>query len=399
MIKYYSNHIIVNYIKQILKSFNLPTFTIIKDGETIILIKDKTYLYKDTIYKAKSTEIVSNWSNKNVNKLTYIVDYVENANLLNLTKNFILRNNIYDEYTHEYLGDYLRFYRDYYGLNLMGMYNCLSGKIASNILVQDTNKTYIDSNDDTYKIYRVPVRFNKNYYIYVDSSVGFEVVAGFVKNGVQVRYIKNNNTGNNALDDFYPQTYQRFGSSRFNTAVEYSKLNLTSWDDTLNGVEKELCLFIKLPSTNNSSVVVLEDICITNDKWYDDKNIGHYQGIIANFAEDKMVYKTPSQLIKINDNYNHPFADRLIEYLSKNAITDLDEIPQNLKNAETGLIASGTIPNYTPYILWTDELRKRIYLKSIDKGILDNKYDVLGYIDKDVESKLVKYTFNSELEV
>ena len=201
------------------------------------------------------------------------------------------------------------------------------------------------------------------------------------------------------MENFYPKTYQKFGFSRFSTAIKYTKLNIDSLDESLNGVEKELCLFIKLPSTNNSSVVVLEDVCITNERWYDNNNIGHYQTIKANFADDKMVYKTPSQLIKINDNYNHPFADRLIEYLTENVITPLDKIENNLKNAEKGLITSGTISNYTPYILWTEDLRKRLYLEASDKGILDKNYDVLGYIDKDVESRLVKYTFDGELEV
>lgn len=53
------------------------------------------------------------------------------------TKTLEIRNNRYDSYTHYYLGEYLRFLRDYNQLDLMSLYNCFGNERVDNLRVPD----------------------------------------------------------------------------------------------------------------------------------------------------------------------------------------------------------------------------------------------------------------------
>lgn len=106
--------------------------------------------------------------------------YLYNKPDLNDTKTLKITNNIYDSYTHEYFGDYLRFQRDYNNFDLMPLYNCFSnrvcGKYEKNLSIEymeGTTKKSIDiklsANDKSSKIYMLPVKLFKEYTIAIES--------------------------------------------------------------------------------------------------------------------------------------------------------------------------------------------------------------------------------------
>ena len=111
------------------------------------------------------------------------IQYSYGQKILNYTKNLKIQNNIYDSYTHEYLGDYLRFHRDFANINLMPLYNCFSNRACQHLdLTFDIGNDYkaVFKTDHTfettlYKYFMVPVKFFKEYTIAIDSSASVEV--------------------------------------------------------------------------------------------------------------------------------------------------------------------------------------------------------------------------------
>lgn len=107
--------------------------------------------------------------------------YTYGKKMLNYTKTLKINNNIYDSYTHEYLGDYLRFKRDYQNIDLMPLYNCFSDrlcpsytkKISTSKISTTISTTDPDSKD--YKIYMLPIKLFQQYTIAIDCDTGVEL--------------------------------------------------------------------------------------------------------------------------------------------------------------------------------------------------------------------------------
>ena len=175
MIKFNSNNIEIGYIKELLHSFNLPN---------IKVYDPTTQPWEDTLYIKDNKVMVFNrgeWRDVNENSS---LDYGKTSNIqkctfvLNkkidgITTNLPIIDNTYDIITHNYLGEYLRFIRDYKGLNLMSMYNCFGGDVVKTMSVnikngnEDTIASF-NSNDTRYTIYMIPVKFNSIYTIAID---------------------------------------------------------------------------------------------------------------------------------------------------------------------------------------------------------------------------------------
>lgn len=186
------------------------------------------------------------------------VGYVYNLKIKNGTKNLVINNNIYDSYTHEYLGDFLRFHRDYYNINLMPLYNCFSNRTCPNLditfdVTSDYKAVFKTRNTD-YKLYMVPIKFFQKYTIAIDCNEAVEVFCGLY--------------GQYQYDDSYniimKDTYHCFNTLNFNNPQLFDPTEKLApyldpnHDLELAQHEEDLKLFIKVPASNKSSIVILE---------------------------------------------------------------------------------------------------------------------------------------------
>ena len=461
MLKYNNSHIFTGYLKQLLSSFALPACKVysnefanyrkahgIEDPRVLgsVISDNKTqvvpvisYLKNDTLYNyfAKNEEELysgtASWQRCGNS-------YYTSENIVQgLTRNLCSTSNLYDNITHEYLGDYLRFLRDYHNINLMSLYNCFTDKICNNIDCTFTinsktgAKVKFSAYDSKYRIYMLPVKLFANYTIAVDSNQGIEVFCGFYKSGLDVT---------RKGERLAAKTYQKFNKTLFNQPILYSKLSIDTWpavnDFTasngkkvirtdsftrwdLTAREKDLKLFIKVPSSCSSTITILEgDFRGFNDvKYASDNNKLIYKNnhAILNFNTTRhgdnidlnnYSFKPISQLqlLALNTGESYPFADRLIEYLTGSAITAVDEISDNIKRAQKVMQHNNHYFDIDG--IWENKMQNIIYDYIMNSGeiciqegkIVDKHqgyhrrqghntksltYDILGYIDKDAE--------------
>ena len=413
MLQFNNNHIFTGYLKQFLSSFNLPTCRVytaefekyytehgkehpkVIESTPSIVLPTSVMGENGTIPAIGVTYLkdgspqqyfwdTSNWNFNTNSAGNQTIKYWKNTRpiyyngnkIFGLTKTLQNPTTLYNYQTHEYLGEYLRFLRDYEGIDLMSMYNCFSNRLCNNIkwssswqvqasdpnepdkVVNKTITAVFNAYDSNYKIYMLPVKLFEKYTIALDSYQGVEMFCGF--------YNEIFDTENSEkADDLMQRTYQKVSKTLFNQPFIYDKLDVAHWTweqdrDEMSNVdrllrsklatrENELKLFIKIPATNKSSIVILAgDYRNYNDTLYtfDSKKGWRYQAnsTIANF-ETTNTYKKSElpelnnrsfrpisklQLLALNTGASYPFSDRLMEYLIMNVILPNDPTPDNI---------------------------------------------------------------------
>ncbi len=399
MYKFNNNNITTGYIKELLHSFNLPQHHVLTPDTTVF--PDNDYIYKNKIYKflgASPTKLSGNLSSL-PSTMKEIGKYFYGQKILNTTKTLNVSSPLYDTYTHEYLGEYLRFHRDYVGVNLMSMYNCFSNnmpRLNININLPEKSISFNSLSND-YKIYSIPVRFFQNYTIGIDCDTQVEMFCGFYDNGVvSVGDVTQQN-------DFYSKTYVKKIGTRFKKPFIFSKLNELDISSIQYLNEKNLVLFIKIPFSCESSITVLEGDYLSNCEHYFEEGIEKlsnvpllYRNIYTdintgkNIDEDatNYIYINRLQLFNINSEVSYPFADRLTEYLFKNVVDSTDEIGENIKRVQNILLKKGILKTINKYGEWSDDIRKALFANEISLGLIHKTFDSIGYYDRDLEEAL-----------
>ena len=165
--KFNENNNITGYIKEILYNFNLPTYKVYKPDKEYI--DGRSYIVGNNISKY----------NKKEERFVKLADFEYGKKVLNSTTNLKMNSTIYDTYTHEYLGRFLRFIRDYRNLDLMPLYNCFSYNkpFEFNLTVDlgDNKTILLNTGDSHYDYYLVPITFGQDYTIAIDSPMSYEI--------------------------------------------------------------------------------------------------------------------------------------------------------------------------------------------------------------------------------
>lgn len=306
MFKFDNTHIFTGYLKQKLGSTNIPTCK-------IYTREFAAYLAKHGVEDPRVVESAEAiFYNKKLDRAPVRINYLRNNEVYNyynqqglpvdnlgkrgwiksgslcfdehlftpgLTKTLKSSGRFYDKETHEYLGEYLRFLRDYHGVNLMPLYNCFNNSLCRNINKTFTynGKTIIfDSNDSKYRIYVIPVKLFAQYTIAIDCNQNIEMFCGLYNNHLS-------DLNDDKAMYLFEKTYRKVSKSIFSQPFIYDNLSVDYWKpeheqstrETEHGTqqyvnplvmsrwdilkrEQDLKLFLKVPATCNSSIVMLE---------------------------------------------------------------------------------------------------------------------------------------------
>ena len=388
MIKLNDNNIFIGHIKQLLKDFNLPSCTIItEDNADENFVSGKHYIKGSQLY-------LSDGEGSLVRKITY--NY--GKKYLNLTSNLEINNLIYDRETHRYLGKYLRFLRDQKHVDLMSMYNCFDGETFSkNITITiDNDNEIVFKNDDNYIVYQIPITLNS---LNLKMFDGREIQLG-VYIDANDTYVEGS-TKKSCRDFVLEKTYKTMRTTsifKYDALVtllqslkDSTSTNTILKDFILNNVDK-MYLLVKVLKSDLKSIVILEDS--KKYEYVDSKSVwrGQEPSTIA-----RGYYKLPvfPQLFS-NENLdnNYLLADRLVEYLTENVICPLS----NMHDINRFHAVVDENPTKLPvksvdriYGYWTkSDTDNVIYLMRKNRDYIYNIYDMLGYVDKDIENLIRK---------
>lgn len=448
MFKYNNTHIFTGYLKQFLASFNLPTCKIYtrefakylkqhgKEDPRVLESFDSfatiggekaavriNYLKNNVpynyFYKTPSLDGSATWRKSSE------AFYTGEKSVHGLTRNLAKQSTTYDTETHEYLGEYLRFLRDYHNIDLLPLYNCFSNKIYNNIYFSVYNgnkqKVLFNAQDPNYRVYAIPVKLFANYTIAIDCSQGIELFCGLYSTTLDM---------SQKAETLASKTYEKVNRTVFNRPFLYNKLSLdywnaetdfnpetglpytdryTRWDLTLR--EQDLRLFIKVPATCRSTITVLEgDFRGYNDTKYAPiqyKEDGtEYNPMLDSSAEAvkaAWVYKnnrsilnfnanqidlnecdlkpiSKLQLLAFNTEESYPFSDKLVEYLSGSAITPIDPIADNIKRAQ--YVMSQNRNYFMIEGVWENKMRNLIYDNMMNAGPFTKQADTNKILDR-----------------
>ena len=321
--KFYTDTLMTKFIKQLLATTETPLLSFIKNGDR--MFKDCLYLYQHFVIKCCEagkfeidqeeflllpeippdqsnnipvrTNIYPKNSQAGVAKFI-VVHHFDPNNMFGFSSSYKSGVSWYDGTTHRYLGEYLRYIRDYHDVDLMKFYNCYDASEVSGVhltvpLLKDlypleyrypaeglypgsyelvssnsSGKSYELKNNSLYRVLSVPIKFGETYTIAIDCPTAISLRSVIYAEGKMLKI--------DALEedtyysDWLEETYMLRTASYFNQPFTYraeipASLNADQCK-LLHDRENDLKLLIQVPIHNNSSVVVLEGNYVDPDE-------------------------------------------------------------------------------------------------------------------------------------
>lgn len=380
--KFFTTTAVSNFIKALLQSTPMPKYRTIRDGD--VVYEGAVYIYKVSLIQCTKQGIIGKDAEYKLlqNAMDASGDgsgsYFLGKEYLGRTDHVHSLNSYYDEDTHEALGEYLRCYRDIRGIDLMPFYNCFSYRVATDFILKSTAQDgYTLQDNDKYKLLLVPIKYNKEYTVCIDSQSSVQMMPVIYHNGFILRdgveYVgKDMRLTADGVEYVGKPAFMPVTSffQPIHAKVEMQdKFNQTQYIN-----ERNLYLAIQLDDSNQSSILVLE---------------GNYnRNPVMSIGESAPVVSAPS-LMNMNGGEIYAFSDRLVEYLLKNVIDRDDTIDENTLRIQA---AMKTLYDYNDRLdgVYDNALRSKVFDEYMaDKNNNYSKYDINGYADKDVEGWLM----------
>ena len=419
--KFFTDTMASRFIKNLLASETIPLLEVVSDGH--IVIENCLYIYRGFVIKCtRSGKLLVSESEELFPSDTlfpsvmlvpgtgiipaqfYVIAAYDTSSAAKFSYSYKSNVHWYDSDTHKHLGNYLRFLRDYKGLDLMPYYNCYNayeigdvhltlpattqlhpsdelfpdyslhpGLMRYSTFDKDKSTYYLDSTD-IYRVVAVPIRFNQTYTIAIECPAMIQF-RGVIYNSSGM--VKVPNTEDKYYSDELHDSYIFKSCTRFNEPFLYS---IETSNKELYDRQKDLYLLIQLPISNRSSIVVLEGDFTKRGKIETNSQGVRQYGVHKNLS-----------LLMLNSYENYAFSNRLIEFLLTNVITHLEEFSTNIHTTQRMLYKLDHVyknfvdGNKTSWGVWDDAMKHAV-LRVVEDASDDYYfYDQDGYINKDVE--------------
>jgi len=241
--------------------------------------------------------------------------------------------------------------------------------------------TFANTTNNEYKLLQIPIELNQDYTIALESDCEIYLAPAIIKNNRRVVVLSETKSKIDLTERLYSNIEMR-GKTTYKHPFSY-RLNLTksnSFYPYITANERHLYLLIQIPATEQTTVTVLEGSYLKPDEC---DRLFNWEGFedLPQEQKDKVVLSKLSMLM-INDKKSYAFPHRLIEYLTKNVITPLEEIDYNITRVQQAQGIYGF--NKITKGIW-DEMIRLYYYDFMKSNTHIEHYDLNGYIDKNTE--------------